>query len=138
MILLMLMSLNGILGLLLSDEEEIDMTKVYEVYAAMDDMTFIMKEDTKKNEIILDVAGFYFGEPEAEATKDFVDKKFGAIIENDILDDMKQAFLAGERAGASAEKLNGMFSMARAVLTNLGYSAEDVHKIFIDWCEEVV
>lgn len=40
---------------------------IYTVYARYDDMTFIMQEEDNK----LSVVGFYFGEPDEEATKTY-------------------------------------------------------------------
>ena len=42
---------------------------IYTVYAEHDDMTFIMRKDEKS----LEVVGFYFGEPDDEATARFAD-----------------------------------------------------------------
>lgn len=43
---------------------------IYTVYAKEDDMTFIM-EDTDST---ITVKGFYFGEPDDEATKQYIGK----------------------------------------------------------------
>lgn len=53
--------------------------KVYTVYAEKDDMTFIITEDTEKK--TLAVTGFYFGEPNEEATKEFNNKPLIAQFE---------------------------------------------------------
>lgn len=41
---------------------------IYTVYAEKDDMTFIMEE----TENTITVRGFYFGEPDDEATKKYI------------------------------------------------------------------
>ena len=48
------------------------MTNRYAVYAGHDDMTFIMEETTENGKTKLSVVGFYFGEPDDEATKEYV------------------------------------------------------------------
>lgn len=40
------------------------------VYAEKDDMTFIIKETDNSTEVV----GFYWGEPDEEATKNFIGK----------------------------------------------------------------
>lgn len=44
---------------------------VYTVYSEKSDMTFIMKETPDGNKQTISVVGFYFGEPNEEATKTF-------------------------------------------------------------------
>lgn len=43
---------------------------IYTVYAEKDDITFIMKESDHNIEVV----GFYFGEPDEEATKEYQGK----------------------------------------------------------------
>lgn len=46
--------------------------KIYTCYASKDDITFIMEDTYKDGKVILtEVKGFYYGEPEEEATKQF-------------------------------------------------------------------
>ena len=44
---------------------------IYTVYARNDDMTFIMEEKTTGKKRTLSVVGFYFGEPDESATKEY-------------------------------------------------------------------
>ncbi|WP_187620337.1 hypothetical protein [Selenomonas ruminis] len=44
---------------------------IYTVYAKHDDMTFIMEEKTGGGKRTLSVVGFYFGEPDDSATKEY-------------------------------------------------------------------
>ena len=45
---------------------------IYTVFAEKDDLTFIMEEKTVDNKRTLSVVGFYFGEPDEEATKEYI------------------------------------------------------------------
>ena len=48
------------------------MTEIYTVYAESDDMTFIMeKSKTNDDELVVEVKGFYYGEPNDQATKEY-------------------------------------------------------------------
>ncbi len=44
---------------------------IYTVYSSESDMTFIMEETTSDKTKKISVVGFYYGEPDEEATKDF-------------------------------------------------------------------
>lgn len=50
---------------------------IYTVYAIHDDITFIMKEEQNSMEVI----GFYFGEPDEEATNKFAYKELKAVFD---------------------------------------------------------
>lgn len=50
---------------------------IYTIYAEHDDITFIMKKEGNTLEVI----GFYFGEPDDEATKEFAGKGLKAAFE---------------------------------------------------------
>ena len=45
---------------------------IYTVYAENDDMTFIVEEKPSETGRTLSVIGFYFGEPEEGATKEYM------------------------------------------------------------------
>lgn len=51
-------------------------TEIRAVYAANEDMTFILKETTNPegDPISTEVVGFYYGEPDDESTKHFIGK----------------------------------------------------------------
>ena len=49
--------------------------KIYEVYAENDEITFIMKDTYKNDNIIsVELVGFYFGEPDEAMTEKFINK----------------------------------------------------------------
>ena len=50
------------------------------VYSQEDDMTFIIEETTEGTTTTIKVTGFYFGEPDDEATKTY-NGKLTAVIE---------------------------------------------------------
>jgi len=57
---------------------------IYTVYSHESDMTFIVKETKEDNKTIISVVGFYFGEPNEEATKEF-NGSLTAVVEKEFL-----------------------------------------------------
>lgn len=57
---------------------------IYTVYSHESDMTFIIEETKDKDKTIISVVGFYFGEPDEEATKKF-NGALTAIVETEFL-----------------------------------------------------
>ena len=53
---------------------------IYTVYAEHDDITFIMEEEKQGNQVKVTVKGFYYGEPNEEDTKCYMDD-LTAVVE---------------------------------------------------------
>lgn len=64
-------------------------TRIYTVYAKDDDMTFIMRETRNGVNKVVEVVGFYFGEPDEDATEEFRDSLF-AVFGDDELEECEE------------------------------------------------
>lgn len=54
---------------------------IYTIYADKNDMTFIMEEKTEGNKRTLSVVGFYFGEPDETATKEYTNSLTAEFVD---------------------------------------------------------
>lgn len=61
------------------------MAEIYTVYAEKDDMTFIITKD--KETCTISVTGFYFGEPDDDATQAFNNKPLTAELDPDFFEE---------------------------------------------------